>query len=148
MKKTCRHALFLTAGLALALSAQAQNIYRCGSVYSQIPCPGGESLNLHDPRQPEQKKQTEIAVERDAKIADRMEQARLAEEKRTLATQQPIKATPADQPNKLTTSKTDATTTLTPKKPQAKHKKPEAFIAEIPGTGTPATQKKAKKPAV
>ncbi|MEY4098903.1 MAG: hypothetical protein RL300_74 [Pseudomonadota bacterium] len=145
MQKTSIQALFTIAGLALTLGVQAQqSIYRCGSVYSQIPCPGGEPMNLNDPRQPDQKKQTDAAVERDAKTAATMEQTRLSEEKRLLAAQHPIKAAPPEKHEAGTTG-TNATTTLTPKKPQAQHKKPEGFIAEVPGTGKPVKQKKAKK---
>ena len=147
MQKTSIQALFTIAGLTLTLGVQAQSIYRCGSVYSQIPCPGGEPLNLNDPRQPDQKKQTDAAVERDAKTAATMEQTRLSEEKRLLAAQQPIKPGPPDKPDAGTVGK-NVTTTLTPKKPQAQHKKPEGFIAEIPGTKKPVKQKKAKKRTV
>ena len=144
MQKTSIQALFMITGLAVALGVQAQSIYRCGNAYSQIPCLGAEPLSLNDSRQPEQKKQIDAAIERDAKTAKTMEQARVAEEKRLLADQQASNSTPSGKPEPDTASSTRVTT-LTPKRVQVKHKKPEAFIAEVPGTGKPVIQKKSKK---
>jgi hypothetical protein len=144
MQKTNVQAVFMIAGLVLSLGVQAQAIYRCGNTYSQIPCPGAEPKSLNDSRQPEQKKQSDAAVERDAKTAKNMEQARIAEENRLRVSQKSIDAASQDKavPG---AEKTPVTTTLTPKRPQVKHKKPEAFIAEVPGSGKPLIQKKAKK---
>jgi hypothetical protein len=132
-----RAALMLT-GAALALGVQAQTIYRCGNVYSQVPCPGAEPLQLNDPRQPEQKQQTDAASEQAARLAQTMAQTRIAEENRLLASQRPITATAPKKPE----TGTPSPTILTPKRMQSRHKKPAAFIAEVPGSEKRAVQKK------
>ena len=60
--------------------AAAQNIYRCGDTYSQQPCPGGTVVEAQDERNAGQRSQTTLAAQRDAKVADAMEKARLKEE--------------------------------------------------------------------
>ena len=138
-------AALMLAGAALALGAQAQTIYRCGNVYSQVPCPGAAPLQLNDPRQPEQKRQTDAASEQAARLAQTMAQTRIAEEKRLLAGHQSVPSTRPKKPVASTVS-TGSITTLTPKRGQPKHKKPDAFIAEVPGSDKPAAQKKKSKP--
>lgn len=138
MQKPSTQAFILIAGVILALGAQAQSIYRCGNAYSQIPCQGAEPLKLDDPRQPEQRKQTDAAADQAARLAQTMEQTRIAEEKRLLAGQQTIVPAAPGKPEP------DATplTTLTPKKVRAKHQKPAAFIAEVPGSEKQVAPKK------
>lgn len=60
--------------------AGAQTVYRCGSSYSQSPCPAGVPLVVDDPRSAQQKQETDAAVKRDAKTADGMEKSRLKQE--------------------------------------------------------------------
>jgi hypothetical protein len=76
--------LSIAAGLgvfALAMHAHAADtIYRCGDSYSQQPCAGARTLSVDDPRTPAQAKQTQDAALRDAKAADAMEKARVAQE--------------------------------------------------------------------
>jgi len=128
----------MLAGAALAQGVQAQTIYRCGNVYTQLPCPGAAPLQLSDPRQPEQKQQTDAASEQTARLA----QTRIAEEKRLLASQQPITAQAPEKPEQGT----PAATILTPKRMQPKHKKPAAFIAEVPGSDKRGREKKKPGP--
>lgn len=142
MQKPSMQALFMIAGVALALGVQAQSIYRCGNAYSQTPCPGAEPLNLDDSRQPEQKKQTDAAVGQAARLARTMEQTRIADEKRLLAGQQTVTAPTLEKPEPGTLRPT----ILTPKRVQPKHKKPPAFIAEVPGSEKQVVPKKKPKP--
>ena len=128
----------MLTGATLALGLQAQAIYRCGNVYSQLSCPGADPLQLNDPRQPEQKRQTDAASKQAARLAQSMAQTRIAEEKRLLASQRPITATAAEKPELGTPSPT----ILTPKRLQRKHQKPAAFTAEVPGSEKRAVQKK------
>ncbi|MCM2297319.1 hypothetical protein [Rhodoferax sp.] len=132
----------MLVGATLALGVQAQTIYRCGNFYSQVPCPGAEPLQLSDPRQPEQKQQTDAASEQTARLAQTMAQTRIAEEKHLLASQQAITATTPEKPE----PGTPRTTILTPKRMQPKHKKPAAFIAEVPGSEKRGGQKKKLRP--
>lgn len=81
---TASASLALPAGvLSMVLAAPlafAQTVYRCGSSYSQVPCPAGTAIVVDDARSGEQKTQTESAAKRDAKLADDMEKARLKQE--------------------------------------------------------------------
>jgi hypothetical protein len=139
-------AFFMVAGLVFSAVLQAQGIYRCGNTYSQTPCAGTEPLQLKDTRQPEQKQQTDAAAGRAAKLAQDMEQTRVNEEKRLLAGQQPLASTAPEKATFNNFSTGSVTTTLTPKKMQTKHKKPEAFIAEVPGSEKSALKNKKSKP--
>ena len=65
---------------ACVAPAAAQNIYRCGDSYSQRPCPGGTVVEAEDERSAGQRSQTSQAAQRDARMADAMEKARLKEE--------------------------------------------------------------------
>lgn len=136
-------ALVMVAGVVFSAGPQAQSIYRCGNAYSQTPCPGAEPLQLNDSRQPEQKQQTDAAAVQAARLAQTMEQTRIAEEERLLAGHQSLPSTRSEKPAASTGS---ITTTLTPKRVQPKHKKPDAFIAEVPGSEKPVVQKKKSKP--
>ena len=60
--------------------AAAQTVYRCGSSYSQSPCPAAVTVNVDDPRTAQQKQEAEAAARRDAKTADGMEKSRLKQE--------------------------------------------------------------------
>lgn len=142
MHKNGIQAFFMVAGLVFSVGLQAQTIYRCGNVYSQTPCPGAEALLLNDARQPEQKQQTDAAVDQAARLAQTMEQTRIAEEKRLFAEHQSLRSSPPGKPATGTVSTGSITTTLTPKRVQPKHKKPEAFIAEVPGSEKPVVKKK------
>ncbi len=60
---------------------QAQAIYRCGNVYSQLPCTDGIVLDADDRRTADQKAQTDAATTQAMRQADRMERDRLAAER-------------------------------------------------------------------
>ncbi len=138
-------AFFMLAVLLVSTGSQAQGIYRCGNAYSQVPCPGAALLQLKDSRQPEQKQQTDAAAAQAAKLAQSMEQTRIDEERRLLAGQQSLPSSPPEKPAASAFSTGNITTTLTPKRVQPKHKKPYAFIAEVPGSEKPVVQKKKPK---
>jgi len=72
--------LFALLAAAWLAPATAQDIYRCGDSYSQQPCPGGAVVQAQDERSAGQRSQTHLAAQRDAKVADAMEKARLKEE--------------------------------------------------------------------
>lgn len=141
MQHLGKQVLFMITGLTVALGIQSQTIYRCGNVYSQTPCPDGIPLNLNDRREPHQKQQTDAAADQAARLARAMEHTRIAEEKRLLAGERTSLPT---APEKAVPSTGNSTygTVLTPKRVQPKHKKPEAFIAEVPGSEKSAVQKK------
>jgi hypothetical protein len=125
-------------GLAAAgwmAPAAAQGIYRCGDSYSQQRCPGGTPVQAEDARSTEQARQTSVAAQRDARMADAMEKARLQEEaKAAQAYIPPPKAQDADQEHGKTARGAKAAkpahfTATSPRKPgekQVKKKKGKA----------------------
>jgi hypothetical protein len=74
--------IMLAAALALCGAwAQAQTVYRCGNSYSQQPCPGAAPVAAADPRTPAEAARSGSVAAADAKRADAMEKARIAQEK-------------------------------------------------------------------
>ena len=72
----------MTAILVAATgAASAQAVYRCGSSYSQQPCAGGSEVAGFVPRPASDVAQAKAAAQADARRADAMEKARLAQEK-------------------------------------------------------------------
>ena len=115
-------ATILIAIAALSTGATGQNAYKCGDTYSQLPCPGATIIDAADQRSNAQKVHSDLATARAARTAQAMQQARLQQEKKDLATNTPA-VTPASsrQASAVRTS-------------QAKLKKraPEFFTAQIP----------------
>jgi hypothetical protein len=126
--------LCLLAAVCVAPAA-AENIYRCGDSYSQRPCPGGTVVEAEDERSASQRSQTSQAAQRDAKIADAMEKARLKEEAKSVsAAYIPSTAQAPETASKPAVAR------------QAKN--PAYFTAVAPGKPGGATKKKTKKKAV
>ncbi len=70
-------------------ATQAQIVYRCGTEYSQTPCPGGKILESSDPRSAAQRAEAVRVAAQDRRTA-----AELARERRALeAGTQPARAT-------------------------------------------------------
>lgn len=61
-------------------AAQAQEIYRCGSVYSQTPCPQGRLLEADDSRSEAQRAEAARVAASERRLANEMRRDRLAEE--------------------------------------------------------------------
>ena len=66
--------------VAFAPAVFAQDIYRCGSTYSQVPCGDGRRFELTDARSDEQRRQALQVNERTVALAESLEQDRLASE--------------------------------------------------------------------
>jgi hypothetical protein len=124
--------VLVLTGAACCTSSLSQTIYRCGTVYSQQPCPDAITLDASDTRTPAQKAQTDAATAGAAKMAAQMEKERLAREKI-----QPAKPSKKPSPS-VKTAKTGSSTTA-PKAGARKKKEPEYFTAAI------AAEKKDKK---
>jgi hypothetical protein len=138
MTKTKMLAVLLTLA---AGAAGAQQVYRCGSSYSQQPCPGGATLQVDDRRTPAEVQRANAETQRQAKAADAMEKSRLqAEAKADQARQAPqVKQATAEAKARPADKKADA-------KDKGKVKKPEIFTAvapKKPGEG-PDKKKSAK----
>lgn len=129
--------LSMVAMLCLAASswiapAAAQDIYRCGDKYGQQPCTGGTLVQADDTRSADQRSQTSLAAQRDAKAADALEKARLKEEARPAQAYIPpprVQEAPVEDSTIVHTGKAKkpayftATTPRKPGEPQAKKKK-------------------------
>ena len=72
-------AISLCSASALSL-AQNQTVYRCGAIYSDMPCPQSVTISSSDARTGSQKAQTDEATARAAKLADQMEKNRKTDE--------------------------------------------------------------------
>jgi hypothetical protein len=70
--------LFLVS-LAM-LDANSQTVYRCGSVYSQIPCGEGKIVEATDPRSAAQRAEAKRVVADERRLAEDMRRDRLAEQ--------------------------------------------------------------------
>ena len=120
-----RFAIFLIATCAILTRAEAQKVYKCGSVYSQIPCADATTLDPGDNRTAAQKTQSDTNTLRTAAVANQMEKERLAQEKRDLAAQKTLNASPQSKPT------ADAKTSK-PASKKKKKKEPEFFTAQAP----------------
>jgi hypothetical protein len=66
---------------ALAQAGDAP-VYRCGSSYSNKPCPGAASVDAADSRSAVQQREAHQASQREAALARQMKADRLADERR------------------------------------------------------------------
>ena len=125
-------AIIFVAICALSSWANGQNAYKCGSTYSQTPCPDGVPVATGDTRTEAQKRQTESATSLTARTADAMEKDRLAQEKRDLAANR--SAAPSTTPGTQapTHKEADKPPGATAKKKKKKNE-PEYFTAQVPG---------------
>jgi len=138
MQRNLTIAVFCLAASGWIAPAAAQDIYRCGNSYSQRPCPGGKVVPADDARSATQSSQTSAASERDAKMGDAMEKARLKEEAKPAQAVMP--------PAKLDEMPQEERNTVV----AGKSKKPAYFtaVARKPGdTQAKKKKKKAKKKA-
>jgi flagellum-specific peptidoglycan hydrolase FlgJ len=131
MKKALLVTSLLIVSTTITTAAIAENVYKCSAnTYSQIPCLEGVKLATPEAPDSASQRQADQATARDANTADRMEKARLKQERRDLKTNTPSAAQVAQ--------------TTAVRAPKAA--KPKDFVAEIPGTGkAKATQRKSKQ---
>jgi len=61
-------------------AAQAQEVYRCGSAYSQTPCPQGRLVEADDSRSEAQRAEAARVAASERRLANEMRRDRLAEE--------------------------------------------------------------------
>ena len=150
MQKLFATAAIVLAAHALSTESAAQSVYRCGSNYSQTPCPDAAVVDVEDTRSKAQKTESDARVRRDATLADAMEKNRLQEEARALASNTPQitvhgkKSTRAKNTPHQGISSAGTTpfqTETTTKKSSGKKKEPEFFTARV----TPE-KKKTKTP--
>lgn len=77
-------ASFLIAACAVSTgvtSVCAQNVYRCGTTYSNMPCAAdARVVDVQDGRTPEQRVQTATDIQKEARLAKTLEKDRLQRE--------------------------------------------------------------------
>ena len=135
MKRT----MFTALLVLVAGTAAAQQVYRCGSNYSQQPCPGGTTVQVEDTRSQADAKRADAETKRQAKAADALEKERL---------QQEAKAAPANILPQGGTEAAQGKEAGSQKKAEAKDKakgkarKPDYFTAVSPKKASEGTDKK------
>lgn len=77
-----KHVVAAVCLWVLAYGAQAQPVYRCGTEYSQTPCPGGKMLESSDPRSAAQRAEAVRVAAQDRKKAAELERERRSQESR------------------------------------------------------------------
>jgi hypothetical protein len=131
----------LVAALSLLLSlaaaaprAHAQAVYRCGSTYSQTPCPDGRIVPATDPRSAAQRAEAKRVAALERQQGQQMERERLAQE----AAQKPATAAGFDSRASAsagTAVASDAGRHHAKKKRRgAKHVEGEDFVAVDPSS--------------
>jgi len=126
-----RH-FIIAAALAFAGPwAWGQTVYRCGNSYGQQACPGGTAVDSADARTPADADRAAGVAAADARRADALEKARLAQEKNApkaivIEPQMPAtppEARPAKDGTKPKTGKLEQFTAVSPRPPGEKKPK-------------------------
>jgi hypothetical protein len=79
-----RAAILMLALLCTGAAAAQAQVYRCGAdgrSYSHEPCDGGRAVDVADARSARQAAQSRQAAQRDARLAQELEQTRLQAER-------------------------------------------------------------------
>jgi hypothetical protein len=88
----------LTLMLCLAAAgtnANAQSVYRCGSTYSQEPCPQARLVDVSDPRSASQRADALLLAAHDKQRGDEMAHERVVREAADKRAAKPTHAKPA-----------------------------------------------------
>lgn len=75
----------LLCAIGASAQAPAAAVYRCGSSYSETPCPGGKPVAAEDARSAAQLQQAQDVKQREAALADQLRTERLARERAAAA---------------------------------------------------------------
>jgi hypothetical protein len=113
-----KYALVLIAASALSTGAMAQKVYKCGSNYSQIPCPDGVALQAGDGRTAAQRAAADKTTREQAAQAKELEKTRLKNDAEAAAASKRAKADAKPAKEK------------TPAAKKKKNKEPEYFTAK------------------
>lgn len=139
MKHITLHTIVLIASGVISTGASGQNVYRCGSSYSQKPCPDAVVVEVADPRSEAQKAQADAKTRRETAQVQAIEKAHEKEEAQRRIAQAKLVA--ADQKKaSLKAKETDGTAkakkTQGASKTQRMKKEPESFVAQAPADKT------------
>ena len=143
MKNSSLITTILIAVGSISTGSSAQNVYRCGSSYSQKPCPDAVVVDVGDSRSQTQKVQADAKTRRETTQVLTIEKARQKEEAQQRTTQAKLAAAEhkkSASKNKKATSLSEAADGSTAKarstksasKTQPMKKEPEFFVARTP----------------
>jgi hypothetical protein len=125
MSRLISLAIILISTFSSLAKAENQKAYRCGNTYSQIPCPGGVTVDTADNRSKAQKTQSESVIKRDMRTANGMEKTRLQQEEARRRAALKSADKPADKAAPTPGNPTQST--------KKKSRPPEYFTARTPG---------------
>ena len=80
MKHITAFAIIFIASYVISTRASAEDVYRCGSTYSQKPCPDAVKVDVQDSRTPAQKAEADAKTQRETAQVQAVEKARQKEE--------------------------------------------------------------------
>ena len=141
MNKLIAFATVFIALYAISTRASAEEVYRCGSAYSQKPCPEAVVVEVQDSRTPAQKAQADAKTRHETAQVKELDKAHQKEEAQRRADNAKLAAAQARQaaakPHASKASapgvKSAAASASKSKKKTAKTKKqPEFFVANVP----------------
>ena len=108
MKHITAFAIIFISSYAISTRARAEDVYRCGSAYSQKPCPDAVKVDVQDSRTPAQKAEADAKTQRETTQVQTMEQARQKEEAQQRAARAKLAAADAKKAAAKTHTKTSA----------------------------------------
>ncbi len=135
-------ALIFIAACALSTGATAQNVYKCGSTYSQTPCTDAQGLQIDDKRTEAQKQAADRATVRDATAARALEVERVQKER---AAQEAANATAKADAARSKAQAQAQTKAQAKSAAQSRKKKQANFTAQSTDKPAPKAHKKTKK---
>ncbi|MBL0093773.1 MAG: hypothetical protein IPP50_16465 [Piscinibacter sp.] len=124
----------LLLAVAGATAQAAGPVYRCGSSYSQTPCPGGTQVEAGDPRTAAQRAEARRIAAAERTAARRAEQERLATEKKQRGVPAIASLGPTAASAPARGAAKSAGTDKPPRKAKSKDDKGEPFTAVVPGS--------------
>lgn len=137
MKTSILIATLFIAAHAIPTRASAEEVYRCGSTYSQKPCPDAVRVDVQDTRTPAQKAEADAKTQRETAQVQAIEKARQKEEAQQRAANAKLAAAEAKKAAakpraKASAAQGDTASASKGKKKTAKTKKePEFFVASV-----------------
>ena len=108
----------------------AQTVFRCGSVYSQTPCPQGRVVEATDPRSAAQRAEARRVTANERKLAADMRRDRINEEN----AQQPAAAGSLSAPKPVLAAERGAASKKKTKKSFVKPAASQDFVASGPSS--------------
>nr|WP_295772013.1 hypothetical protein [Rhodoferax sp.] len=137
MKHISAYAIIFIASYSISTRAGAEEVYRCGSTYSQKPCPDAVKVDVQDSRTPAQKAEADAKTQRETAQVHAIEKARQKEEAQQRTAQAKLAAADAKKAAARPRTKASAPTTegahasagKGKKKTSKTKKEPEFFVA-------------------